>query len=55
MDVYFVHPSGDWVAFIDNDNHISVTTKTVEMGEELKKSLDTWGLTTVQPAPPKLF
>lgn len=50
-DAYFVHPSGDWVAFIDNDDHVTVTTRNVKIGEELKESLDTWGPTTAQPVP----
>src|ERR1700733_6717648 len=28
-DAYFLHPSGEWIAFIDNDDHITVTTKSV--------------------------
>jgi len=30
-DAYVVHPSGDWVAFIDNDNHVTVTARSVEV------------------------
>ena len=52
-DAYFVHPSGDWVAFIDNDNHITVTAKSAEIANDLKSSLETWGQTTVELAPPK--
>src|SRR3984885_7439152 len=42
-DAYVVHPSGDWVAFIDNDDHITVTARSAELGKDLKASLDTWG------------
>ena len=54
-DAYFVHSSGDWVAFIDNDDHITVTTKTAQIGEDLLETLRTWGHTTAQLAPLKLF
>jgi hypothetical protein len=54
-DAYLVHPSGDWVAFIDNDNHITVTAKSAEMANDLKGSLETWGQTTPETAPPRSF
>jgi hypothetical protein len=54
-DAYFVHSSGDWVAFIDNDDHITVTAKSAETARDLKGSLETWGRTTAEPAPPRLF
>lgn len=54
-DAYFVHPSGDWVAFIDNDNHITVTAKSAETAIDLKSSLESWGQTTPELAPPRLF
>jgi len=54
-DAYLVHPSGDWVAFIDNDNHITVTAKSAEIAKDLKGSLEMWGQTTAELAPPRLF
>jgi hypothetical protein len=54
-DAYVVHPSGDWVAFIDNDDHITVTARSAELGGDLKASLETWGPTTRELAPPRLF
>jgi hypothetical protein len=51
-DAYVVHPSGEWVAFIDNDDHITVTSRTVEIAEDLKASLETWGPTTAGFARP---
>lgn len=54
-DAYFVHPSGDWVAFIDNDNHITVTAKSPETANDLKGSLESWGQITTELAPPRLF
>jgi hypothetical protein len=54
-DAYFVHPSGDWVAFIDNDNHITVTAKSAATAKDLKVTLETWGQTTAELAPPRLF
>lgn len=54
-DAYFVHPSGDWIAFIDNDNHVTVTAKSAETAKDLKGSLETWGQTTAEPEPPKMF
>jgi hypothetical protein len=55
VDAYFVHPSGDWVAFIDNDSHITVTTKTAKIGADINESLETWMRTAEQPLPPRLF
>ena len=49
-DAYFVHSSGDWVAFIGNDDHITVAAKSAEMAKDLKGSLETWGQTTSEPA-----
>jgi hypothetical protein len=54
-DAYFVHPSGDWVAFIDNDDHITVAAKSAETAKDLKGSLESWGQTTAESAPPRLF
>jgi hypothetical protein len=54
-DAYLVHPSGDWVAFIDNDDHITVTAKSAEIAKDLKGSLEMWGQTTAELAPPRLF
>ena len=54
-DAYFVHPSGDWVAFIDNDSHIAVIAKSLATANDLKSSLETWGRTTAEPAPSRLF
>jgi hypothetical protein len=54
-DAYVIHPSGEWVAFIDNDDHITVTARSAEIAEDLKASLETWGPTTAQVAPPRGF
>jgi hypothetical protein len=54
-DAYLVHPSGDWVAFIDNDDQITVTAKSAETAKDLKGSLETWGETTAEIGQPKLF
>ena len=54
-DAYFVHPSGEWIAFIDNDDHITLTAKSAETANDLKGSLETWGQTTAELAPPRLF
>ena len=45
-DTIFVPPSGDWVAFIDHDDHITVNAKSAEIAEDLRPSLETWGSTT---------
>jgi len=54
-DAYVIHPSGDWVAFIDNDDHITVSARSPEIAEDLRGSLETWGPTTAVPAPSRLF
>jgi len=54
-DAYVVHPSGEWVAFISNDDHITVTARSAEVADDLKASLETWGPTTPGLAPPRLF
>lgn len=54
-DAYFVHPSGDWVAFIDHDDHITVTAKSAEIAEDLRGSLERWGPTTTAELAPPLF
>ncbi len=45
-DAYVVHSSGDWVAFIDNDDHITVTAWSADIAEDLRESLEQWGPTT---------
>lgn len=54
-DAYVVHPSGDWVAFIGNDDHMTVIARSPEIAEDLKGSLETWGPTAAVPAPSSLF
>jgi len=54
-DAYFVHPSGDWVAFIDHDDHITVTAKSAEIAEDLRGSLERWGPTPTAELAQPLF
>jgi hypothetical protein len=54
-DAYVVQPSGEWLAFISHDDHITVTARTSEKAEDLKGSLETWGPTTAELAPPRGF
>ena len=42
-EAYLVHPVGLWFAFIDNDNHVTVTAKSVEVAQDLKESLQVLG------------
>lgn len=54
-DAYFISPSGDWIAFINHDDFITVAAKTLEIGNGMKESLKTWGPVTEQADPPRLF
>jgi hypothetical protein len=54
-DAYFIHSSGDWIAFISHDDHITVVTKTPEVGRDIKESLETWGAVVQRFVPPRLF
>jgi len=54
-DAYVVHPSGEWVAFISNDDRITVTARSAEVADDLKESMETWGPTIPELAPRTLF
>lgn len=54
-DTYVVHPSGDWVAVIDHDNHVTVTARSAEIAEDLRGSLEQWGPTAAVSGPATLF
>jgi hypothetical protein len=54
-DAYVVHPSGDWVAIIDHDNHITVTARSGEIAEDLQDSLKQWGPIVAISDPATLF
>lgn len=54
-DAYFVHPSGDWVAFVSNDEHITVTAKNLTVGDGIHASLNAWGPAVEETVPPRIF